>query len=261
MLVKISATGNDFILSPAPLVTAASARAEAVRQWCHRHEGIGADGAVFIDPHPSLDFAWDFYNSDGSVAEMCGNAARAVALYMSSRLNKKSLRFLTRSGEVQAQVHSPDDIEVSLAPVAEAQWNQWSDNDIDKLSFDFVRAGVPHAVLRVPDVSDRDRLRALALEIKREPRFLAQGVNVTFVRPTGSLRLESVTFERGVEDFTLSCGTGAVASAHSVLRGEEDKSVEVQVPGGQLSVVWKKGRPHLRGPAKIIAEIRWMMGV
>lgn len=260
-LYKVSATGNDFVV--ADLIHHAwtpEKRAEWVKRWCDRHEGIGADGGVFLEKSANADFAWDFYNSDGSPAEMCGNAARAISLYWFTRTGKQGLSFQTRTGLVEARVASADAIEVDLAPVAESQWNQWSQNDNTRLSFDFVRAGVPHAVLKVPDISDHESLQALALEIKREPRFAAQGTNVTFIHPLNAGTLESVTFERGVEGFTLACGTGAVAAAYSVLRGEENKSIEVRVPGGQLFVIWKNGRPVLRGPAKVIAKIDWLLG-
>lgn len=261
-LIKVSATGNDFILIDLLRHTwdAQGARAEWVKKFCDRHQGIGADGAVFLEKHSQLDFAWDFYNSDGSRAEMCGNAARAVSLYYSLTTGKKELAFETRTGTVNAKVNSASEIEVDLAPIAEAEWNQWSENAVNKLSFDFVRAGVPHVIMRVPDISDREGMQALALEIKREARFLKDGTNVTFVRPLNGSSIESVTFERGVEGFTLACGTGAVAAAHSVLRGEEGKAIEVRVPGGQLFVVWKNGRPRLKGPAKVIAEIHWLTG-
>lgn len=280
-LIKLTATGNDFIL--VDLLDKASVetwkaesqnqtRAQWAKRWCDRHNGLGADGVAFIESSPQSnsqsnsqsplqsDFTWDFYNSDGSLAEMCGNAARAVSLYVAQKLKRANLEFITQSGNVSAHVHSKDDIDVTMAPIAEEAWNQWSDNPNDQLNFDFVRSGVPHAVLRVPDIQDRERLKALALEIKREPRFQAHGTNVTFVRPVSDHKIESVTFERGVEDFTLACGTGAVAAAHALLRGEENRTLEVQVPGGQLFVVWKKGRPHLRGPARIVAQIRWIKG-
>jgi diaminopimelate epimerase len=265
-LIKASATGNDFLFvdlidQSGPALFPAAGRPTWVRAWCDRHQGIGADGVAFLEraASPGLDFAWDFYNSDGSPAEMCGNASRAVALHRSLKSGRSEIAFQTKSGEVRARVNSADDIEVALAPVAESAWNQWSGDDgPSRLSFDFVRAGVPHAVLRVPDIGDRESLRALAAEVKRDRRFHPHGTNVTFVHPVSSTILDSVTFERGVEDFTLSCGTGAVAAAHSHLRGEEGQSVEVRVPGGRLSVVWKDGRPHLRGPARIIAEIHWL---
>ncbi|HMN67948.1 MAG TPA: diaminopimelate epimerase [Bdellovibrionales bacterium] len=262
-IVKLSATGNDFLL--VDLLDAQSARhwkafakksrAHWAKTWCDRHEGLGADGLVWIEKDKNVDFKWDFFNSDGSAAEMCGNAARAVSLYASLRLKKKKLKFQSRIGVVEATVASEKRIEIALPPIAEGHWNQvlrWKGSD---LNYDFVRAGVPHAVVRVPNLDDRAGLRDFALEIKRQPSFLKDGTNVTFVRMTAKDRVESLTFERGVEDFTLSCGTGAVASAHSVLRGEEDQPVQVRVPGGTLSVVWKKGRPFLSGPARIVAEM------
>ena len=263
-IVKVTATGNDFLL--VDLIGAKNrglwkkdwskkSRARWVREWCHRQEGLGADGMVFLEKDKELDFAWDFYNSDGSSAEMCGNAARAVSLYASQSLKKKKLKFRSRIGEVLAKVESADKVEVRLPKVAENQWNQLMEWKGAKLNYDFIRAGVPHAVVRVPNLENREQLREFALEIKRQPSFVKHGTNVTFVRLLSNNKVGSLTFERGVEDFTLSCGTGAVASAHSLLRGEEDQRVEVQVPGGTLSVVWKDGYPYLKGPAKIVAEI------
>lgn len=258
MLYKVSATGNDFLvfdtIHEAPF---AGARPGAVRRVCDRHEGIGADGGVFLEAREGVDFAWDFYNSDGSAAEMCGNAARAVSLYWFTRTGRRDIRFATATGVVEARIVSPDHVEVELRPVAESAWSQWSQSG---LSYHFVRAGVPHVVVNVPDLQDRERLRALALELKREPKFVAAGTNVTFVHAVDASRIDSVTFERGVEDFTLACGTGAVAAAHSVLRGEEGRRLEVRVPGGRLFVIWKNGRPVLEGPARVIAKLDWLLG-
>lgn len=261
-LLKLSATGNDFILVDLTHATwpSAFARSEFVKQACDRHDGIGADGFIFVESDRTHAFAWDFYNSDGSSAEMCGNAARAVSLYWNTRTGLHEFEFRTRTGPIKAHVVSAEDVRVNLAPIAEADWNQWSRNGVDELAYDFVRAGVPHAVLSVPDISDRERLTALAQEIKREPRFRAAGTNVTFVHPVSAKVIESVTFERGVEGFTLSCGTGAVAAAYTVLRGEQDRPLEVRVPGGRLLVVWKHNQPILQGPARIIAESRWLLG-
>lgn len=263
-ILKLSATGNDFLLvdlmKPAhknlwKKEWSKKPRAAWVREWCHRQEGLGADGLVFLEKDKELDFAWDFYNSDGSHAEMCGNAARAVSLYASQALKKPKLKFRSVIGEVLATVKSEKSIEVRLPKITDNQWNQLIEWKGAKLNYDFVRAGVPHAVVRVPNLDEREQLREFALEIKRQPSFIKKGTNVTFVRLLSNHKVGSLTFERGVEDFTLSCGTGAVASAHSVLRGEEGQAVEVQVPGGTLSVVWKDGHPYLKGPARIVAEM------
>lgn len=261
-IFKVSATGNDFLL--VDLLDAEKkqlwlaefhgrSRRELTRAWCDRHEGLGADGLVFLESDGTLDFAWDFYNSDGGSAEMCGNAARAVSLYVAKKSGKNKLKFRSQVGEVEASIHAPDDIEVTLPPIAEAQWKQ---KETGAPVFDFVRAGVPHAVVLASANAGYPELKIEALKVKALERFKKDGVNVTFVYPLNPGRIGSVTFERGVEDFTRACGTGAVAAAFSVVRGEEGKPVEVQVPGGRLSVVWNGGRPHLRGPAKIVAEMR-----
>jgi diaminopimelate epimerase len=263
-ILKLTATGNDFLLVDLRKAAVAKTwksewakrpRAHWVKLWCHRQEGLGADGMVFLEKDKDADFKWDFYNSDGSSAEMCGNAARAVSLYASDGGKNKKLNFNTRVGIVEATVKSAATIEVRLPKIAEGKWNQVVSWKGTQMYYDFVRAGVPHVVVRVPNLDERSSLRDFALEIKRQPSFLKEGTNVTFVRLVSNAKVESVTFERGVEDFTLSCGTGAVASAHSVLRGEENSEVEVQVPGGTLSVVWRDGYPYLKGPARIVAEM------
>ncbi len=263
-IYKLTATGNDFLLVDLRRKDnakiwkkdwAAKPRAHWVKQWCHRQNGIGADGMVFLLPDDTVDFAWDFYNSDGSSAEMCGNAARAVSLFVHKTGKKKKLSFATLAGVIQARIASTKKIEVRLAAIAEERWNQtltWRDS---KVNFDYVLASVPHVVVPVPQLDDRAQLREFALAIKRLPEFAEAGTNVTFVQQISNHKIQSVTFERGVEDFTLSCGTGAVASAHWLLRGEDGREVEVHVPGGRLSVIWKNGQPILKGPAQIVAEL------
>ena len=189
---------------------------------------------------------------------MCGNAARAVALYMSVRHGRREMVFQTRSGLVNARVESSDLIDIAMAPIAKADWDLQSAEA--KVVYHFVRAGVPHAICDATDLNARSFLREQALQLKRESRFQAEGTNVTFVKALSSEAIEAVTFERGVEDFTLSCGTGAVAAAHAILRGEENRKLDVHVPGGRLHVIWKNGRPHLQGPARLIAEVSWLTG-
>jgi diaminopimelate epimerase len=258
-IFKLSATGNDFLLidllddsrrrqwqSECP-----GSRAEQVVKLCDRHHALGADGMVYLEPSSRADFRWDFYNSDGGSAEMCGNAARAVSLYIHTQTHKSELKFESQVGVVEAHIHGPQDVEVGLPAFNESEKNL----DCEGHPFTLVNAGVPHAVVPRADLSQPEELRAVAYKIKRLPRFAARGVNVTFLRQIHSQQLESLTFERGVEDFTLSCGTGALAAAYSVWDGHSEQAVQVQVPGGQLSVVWRSGKPWLRGPAQVVATM------
>lgn len=257
-LIKAEATGNDFLL--VDLLESGHAslwqkefgsakRADLARTWCDRFTGLGADGVVFLEPQNGVDFKWDFFNSDGSAAEMCGNAARAVSLYVSAVTGKKDLNFDTRVGVIRARVNSAADIEVELPAIAEQEWGD---------AFDFVRPGVPHVVIKAKNLDDIPALTEQALSIKSLPRFKRDGTNVTFVRAISDQHIQAKTHERGVEGFTKSCGTGAIAAAHSVLKGAEGRTMQVDVPGGRLSVVWKQGKPLLRGPARVTGEMRWM---
>ena len=262
-LFKITATGNDFLAVDlrTPLAVeiwerefgATATRAVWVKRWCDRHESLGADGVVFLEADAAHDFGWDFYNSDGGQAEMCGNAARAVSLFVAQKNGKAELKFATRVGLVHARIPNANEIDVELPEVVDSESNLSADG----LSgpYQFVRAGVPHAVLNVADIDNESSLRAMALNLKRQPRFTKEGVNVTFVQQLDAHRIKSVTFERGVENFTRACGTGATAAAYTLTRGEDGRKIEVQVPGGTLFVVWKRNRPHLIGPARIVAEL------
>lgn len=256
--IKAQATGNDFLLVDLQRPGARELwerefgrlpRSEWVIQLCDRHFGLGADGVVFIESADGFDFAWDFFNSDGGQAEMCGNAARAVSLYFYRVTGKPEIRFHTRVGPVHARVPNVDQIEVELPPIREERWGR---------EYDFVNSGVPHVLLNSGDLKNLSTLRQQALEIKRRPEFSEHGTNVTFLKPITPNQIESVTFERGVEDFTLACGTGAIAAAHSVLRGRENQRLQVQVPGGCLTVLFKDGRPRLIGPARIVGQMHWI---
>ena len=250
-LIKAEATGNDFIL--VDLLDGDyfdHDRADWTRRVCDRRRGVGADGVVFLQPAVDVDVRWDFYNSDGGVAEMCGNATRAVGLYFQHRTARADLTIGTLVGPVRVMVHHPARIETTLAPLAELR---------READYTFVRAGVPHAVVRVPDARDFPALRARALAIKARPEFLAEGVNVTFYRAPGGAVIDAVTFERGVEDFTLSCGTGAVAAAFAVVGDAASAdAVQVRVPGGDLTVLCRRDHPILTGPARLIARFDWL---
>jgi diaminopimelate epimerase len=265
-LLKAVATGNDFLLvdlleKPSADLFAKEfarlSRPDWVKLWCDRYNGVGADGAVFLEPSKDGDFLWDFYNSDGSAAELCGNAARAVALYYAGKTGRMESRFQTRAGLVQAHVHSADEIEVELPAPKEHRWDQQAKLAGTDVRYDFVWAGVPHAVVSCDDLREMDRLGKLALELRSQSVFKNGGTNVTFIKVVDRDHIESMSFERGVDGFTLSCGTGAVAAAFVHRRGRDSEDLQVSVPGGRLNVVFKDGRPRLSGPARLIARVHW----
>lgn len=240
----MQATGNDFLIldgtecsAPAP-----SLRPQMAQTHCQRTFGFGADGFLVLEKKAD-QVHWDFYNSDGSSANMCGNAARTVALLLMNKYKSDSIDFVTKVGKVFARRVESQEIEVQFEiPSVESK----------PLSFHsavLIDTGVPHVVVRVENLQDMHNLRETGLEIKS--KYSDNGMNVTFYVSKSPNKIESTTFERGVEDFTLSCGTGALAAARIHLK-QKDGQCEVTVPGGKLNVAFQKSRATLRGPAQSI---------
>jgi diaminopimelate epimerase len=259
---KYTATGNDFILIDTRKVKGADRKGRAMlaQKICHRRFGVGADGLVFLDrilssDDKAADFRWDFFNSDGSVAEMCGNAARCVSLHFARVEKKRQLNFQTLAGLIETTFESEEKISVKMSGVHSAKWNQLAQLGKDQIHYDFVISGVPHAVVKVPHFGGKEKLKKFSRELKALPAFGKASTNVTFVRIIGKNSVQSMSFERGVENFTLSCGTGAVAAAYSLLQGEKNIPVNIEVPGGKLTVIFRGEHPILIGPAQFIADM------
>lgn len=196
-LSKYSANGNDFVLFHTFIKRDYSALAKTL---CDRQSGVGADGLIVLLPHETYDFEWQFYNSDGSEAEMCGNGSRACAHYaFSHALAPEKMAFLTVAGVINAQVEgtmvqsdlTPPKILQKALHVNEKQW--W-----------LIDTGVPHLVTFDADMQHFDIEEARTLRYKYNCN-----VNIASVDTDGALHVR--TYERGVEDETLACGTGMAA--------------------------------------------------
>jgi len=210
---------------------------------CEGFYGFHTDGLLFIRPEPKFDFAWDFYNNDGSHAEMCGNAARCATLFFHQRVKaQKQTRFLTGAGEITGEVLSPELVKVEMTQVSETR----EMTVLGKKGF-YVNTGVPHFVLEQKPDAD------LARQLRQVSDFGPAGANITFAENRKEKYLEAVTFERGVENYTQACGTGAVAAA-MYLQSKSGKKdfIEVQMPGGKLRIENAETgkRPFLTGPVK-----------
>lgn len=262
-MTKVTATGNDFLIINLLDASVAqiwsiweqkASRATWAKRFCNRHFGIGADGLVLLEKETNLDFKWDFYNSDGSLAEMCGNAARAVALFMKKNgIDQQILKWKTLAGPIQAEVLA-DRVDISMPEIKLADFNRSFLFDGQNYNYTFLDTGVPHAVFHMNKPLVADQLRSLAKAVRQHQTFQPKGTNVTFVFAESTKIISSFTFERGVEDFTLSCGTGAVAAAYTQFKLTKTGEIEVKVPGGRLAVNFNRPHPHLIGPAQIITQ-------
>jgi diaminopimelate epimerase len=242
--LKMQATGNDFLILDGQKYTAPAKplRPQMARHYCQRIYGFGADGFLVLEK-TAAGIQWDFYNSDGSPANMCGNAARAVGRYLMDQNRGDRADFLTNVGRVSAKRISQNEIEVEFeipnTPIKKV---------ISPEGF-WIDTGVPHVVLITNSLQDVSLLRTVGQDVKSQ--YSQDGINVTFFIPHAPNEIEATTFERGVEDFTLSCGTGALAAARIHLQ-QKDGACEVQVPGGKLHVTFKGNRAILRGEACIV---------
>ncbi len=240
-VAKYSANGNDFVIFH---TLAQKDRAELARRLCHRQEGVGADGLIVLLPHPTLHFQWQFYNADGSEAAMCGNGSRAVAHYAyANGLAPASMRFLTGAGEISAEVEG-DVVTSQLTPPL------LMDNAIDDRGERWwkIDTGVPHLVALRQSVADFDLAEARRLR-------QAYDANVNICALEGDT-LYVRTYERGVEDETLACGTGMAACYYRLSKESGDTRPRRVVPTGREAVelAWRDEVLTLKGTVRKIFD-------
>lgn len=257
----MSGAGNDFILID-NRDRKLSLTPEQVARLCDRHRGIGADGLILLVPAKSAqaDWAWEFYNSDGSTGEMCGNGARCFGRFVKARTGKNDdFAFDTEAGLIHATFDGLR-VTVNLTRPAELRVNEELKLVTGTQTVHSINTGVPHAVLFVPD-ADKAMVRELGPVIRRHPHFGPRGTNVNFVQVLGPGRIRVRTFERGVEGETLACGTGVTASALITSCVHHFESpVKVQVQGGdELEVSFRQhngdfDQVRLTGPADFVFE-------
>ena len=236
---KMSGHGNDFILVDNWEGQVGEAdMAGLAKAVCRRKVSVGADGMVFVMPGPDeVDFAWRFFNSDGSEAEMCGNAGRCVArfAYLTS-IAPKDMSFMTLAGIINATV-LPDSVKIQMTPPGPPELDCMIDVDGRETQYCFINTGVPHTVVWVDDV-DAVEVAEMGRSIRFHPQFKPAGTNVNFVQHLDDNRLSVRTYERGVEDETLACGTGVIASVLlSALKGQVKSPVRALTRGGEELLV------------------------
>ena len=269
---KMNGAGNDFIiLNNIEEKLDRSLFPAIARTLCHRHLSIGADGFMVVDtPEQGGDYRMLFYNSDGSVGEMCGNGARCICRYgYENGLAGEEQTVETASGIVTGKridqrnyrIRLTDPTVIRLDYPVEAAGKPWPCSYIE-----LGDPGLPHAVVPYPGLKDKtmDELRALGRSLRWHPAF-PKGANVNFCDVTGPDQVVELTYERGVEDFTYACGTGTGSMVLALtLKGlVSGKDVAVTVPGGTLRVtVDREGTTvkslWLTGPTNIVCtgEIR-----
>jgi diaminopimelate epimerase len=260
---KLHGNGNDFVLIDefARTVVPEGMKAEFARLYCDRRFGIGGDGVLFLSKGRSGDLGMRLFQPDGSEAEMCGNGVRCLAKYAVDRGYADGAFVVeTGAGPVPVEASCDEDgaFEATIG-MPEPAFDRpgipalGEGEYLEQIGGREVRAantGVPHAVVFVDDLDGVD-LEAVAPVIRHHPSF-PEGANVNFVQVTGPAAIRVRTFERGVEAETLSCGTGATASAAIAHRfGLVGATVEVETTGGPLTIALGNSTT-MTGPAETV---------
>ena len=247
---KYQGTGNDFILIDNRKNLYDAITTKHVHFLCNRHFGIGGDGLMLLNEKAGFDFEMKYFNSDGNEGTMCGNGARCIIKFASMLgIKKTKYNFSAADGIHEGEIDLNGEVRLKMKDVKGVQFTH---------SYSILNTGSPHYVKGVSDVMQVNVVNEGRL-IRNSKEFAAEGVNVNFVETLDDDTIYVRTYERGVEDETLSCGTGVTASALISAHNENGfNRVEVKTTGGKLSVEFDKVSENdfeniwLCGPAKFV---------
>ncbi len=258
---KMNGAGNDFVIIDNRDLNYELEK-NKIESLCNRHRGIGADGFMAVEPPQSNgNYRMRYYNSDGNEAEMCGNGARCFArfVYNLQEQESETIKIETVAGIVVAEILDPE-VQIMLSNPFNLKLNIPIEINGQPELIHFINTGVPHAVLLVDELESIN-IKKTGSAIRHHSAFSPEGTNVNFQKIETSDTLSIRTYERGVEDETLACGTGIVANAliHEQLNNI-NPPVFVNVKGGEtLKISWEKEKDSyknvtLTGPAEIVFE-------
>jgi diaminopimelate epimerase len=249
---KYQGTGNDFIMIDNRLNIFPKENTQFIEQLCDRRFGIGADGLILLENHTTYDFKMVYFNSDGNESSMCGNGGRClVAFAKQIGIIEAAAEFEAVDGYHYAKIIGDDLVSLQM-------------KDVDRIAvhqdYSFLNTGSPHHVQIVSDLKNLD-VKTEGAKIRYSDLYGKAGSNINFVHQLENDIFAVRTYERGVEDETLSCGTGATAVAIAMHHVGKTKSnsIDLQVEGGKLSVQFKENNGvysdvFLVGPATFVFE-------
>jgi diaminopimelate epimerase len=247
---KYQGTGNDFILLDNRSKTYDQLTEKQVALMCNRRFGIGADGLILLNLKEGFDLEMKYYNADGAEGSMCGNGGRCMIKFVASLgIRKNNYHFLAVDGEHEAEIDTNGLVRLKMANVNKVEVHS---------NYFILNTGSPHYVKYIKDIMKID-VKNSGRMIRYSPAFEKDGINVNFVESMDDDKIYVRTYERGVEDETLSCGTGVTASALIAAHNDNGfNRVEVKTPGGNLSVEFDKVDDNhfeniwLNGPANFV---------
>lgn len=247
---KYQGTGNDFVLIDNRDGSNNSITEKEVAFICNRHLGIGADGLLMLNAKNGYDFEMIYFNADGRPSTMCGNGGRCIVKFADHLgIRKSRYHFMATDGEHFAEIDLNGNVRLKMIDVSKVEVHS---------NYYVLNTGSPHYVKYISDIMNTD-VKNAGKVIRSGVKYLDEGINVDFVECLQEDAIYVRTYERGVEDETLSCGTGVTAAA--LISAHNDNgfnTVDVKTPGGWLSVEFEKiDDEHfeniwLSGPAELV---------
>lgn len=238
---KMVASGNDFVVLPEDKISAIGHPLSSIaRKICDRKFGAGADGLLIIGKSSKANIKMRIFNADGSEAEMCGNGARCAALWAklnNNKLKREAISIETKAGVIESKV-TLDNVKIRLTSPRDTELDIPLKLNNRSLKVNFINTGVPHAVVFVEGL-DKIDVAGIGRALRNHKRFSPRGTNVDFVEPLSRDSFKIRTYERGVEDETLACGTGTVASALIfALKSAAGNKIKARTRGGEILTVY-----------------------
>ena len=229
---KYQGSGNDFIIIDNREKAGDKLTTKQINKMCDRHFGIGADGLMLLNEKEGFDFEMIYFNADGNLGSMCGNGGRCIVQFASNMgIKKNEYIFSAIDGAHKAKVDLDRQVSLQMKDVQGVEFS---------LDHYVLNTGSPHYVKFVTGIEDLDVVSE-GRKIRNSKEFAKEGINVNFVETIDDDHIFVRTYERGVEDETLSCGTGVTASALIAAHNENGfNRVEVKSKGGNLSVEFDK---------------------
>lgn len=249
---KYQGTGNDFVMIDNRQNIFPKNNTKLIESLCDRRFGIGGDGLILLENDNSTDFKMVYYNSDGNESSMCGNGGRClVAFAKSLNVIDNKTTFIATDGLHNATVDENGIVSLQMKDVNEVKI---------ETEYVFLNTGSPHHVTLVNDLENYD-VKENGAKIRYSDLYGKVGSNVNFVKQLSESHFALRTYERGVEDETLSCGTGATATAIAMnaIGKTNSNSIDINVEGGKLKVTFEKSdkgfeKVFLIGPATFVFE-------
>ena len=249
---KYQGTGNDFIMIDNRELHFPKNDTKSIEKLCDRRFGIGSDGLILLENDESTDFKMVYYNSDGNQSSMCGNGGRCIVAF-AKKLNiiKDKATFIAIDGLHHATINDDDIVSLQMIDVSEVKINT---------NYIFLNTGSPHHVMPIENLASVD-VKSVGSKIRYSELYGKSGSNVNFVNQISEDEFSIRTYERGVEDETLSCGTGAtaVAIAMHATKKLNSNTIKINVQGGKLEVSFTEENGiyknvFLKGPAIFVFE-------